>query len=196
MKKGLKKLLSTSAVLAGLVALTACAQAPASEGNAQGEGESEELKTITVTHEYGETPVKEEPKNVVVFDFGILDALDYMGVEVTGLPRSGSLPAHLSKFESDEYANAGSLKEPDLEAVYEMNPDLIIISGRQADYYEELNEYPPDSKQAQLYRNAKNSLAVIGGYNTQAQTGKVLLEMAASEREKEITFLSNTFGSL
>ena len=71
MKKGLKKLLSTSAVLAGLVALTACAQAPASEGNAQGEGESEELKTITVTHEYGETPVKEEPKNVVVFDFDI-----------------------------------------------------------------------------------------------------------------------------
>lgn len=143
MKKGLKKLLSTSAVLAGLVALTACAQAPVSEGNAQGEGESEELKTITVTHEYGETPVKEEPKNVVVFDFGILDALDYMGVEVTGLPRSGSLPAHLSKFESDEYANAGSLKEPDLEAVYEMNPDLIIISGRQSDYYEELNEIAP-----------------------------------------------------
>ena len=29
MKKGLKKLVSTSAVLAGLVALTACAQAPA-----------------------------------------------------------------------------------------------------------------------------------------------------------------------
>ena len=61
-------------------------------------------------------------------------------------------------------------------------------------YYEELNEYPPDSKQAQLYRNAKNSLAIIGGYNSQTQTGKVLLEMAAAEREKEITFLSNTFG--
>ena len=60
-------------------------------------------------------------------------------------------------------------------------------------YYEELNEYPPDSKQAQLYRNAKNSLAIIGGYNTQAQTGKVLLEMAAAEREKEIAFLSNIF---
>lgn len=143
MKKGLKKLLSTSAVLAGLVALTACAQAPASEGNAQGEGESEDLKTITVTHEYGETPVKEEPKNVVVFDFGILDALDYMGVEVTGLPRSGSLPTHLSKYGSDEYGNAGSLKEPDLEAVYEMNPELIIISGRQSDYYEDLNEIAP-----------------------------------------------------
>lgn len=141
MKKGFKNLLSGSAVLAGLVALTACAQTPAGESVAK--GDSEEPKTITVTHEYGETPVTENPENVVVFDFGVLDALDYMGVEVTGLPLSGSLPTHLSKFESDEYANAGSLKEPDLEAVYEMNPDLIIISGRQADYYEELNEIAP-----------------------------------------------------
>lgn len=61
-------------------------------------------------------------------------------------------------------------------------------------YYEELNEYPSDSKQAQLYRNAKSSLAMISGYNTQAQTSKVLLEMAAAEREKEIAFLSNVFG--
>lgn len=143
MKKGLKKLVSTSAVLAGLVALTACAQTSAGEGTAQGGGESEEPKIVTVTHEYGETTMNEEPKNVVVFDLGVLDALDYMGVEVAGLPRSGSLPAHLSKFESDEYGNVGSLKEPDLEAVYEMNPDLIIISGRQSDYYEELNEIAP-----------------------------------------------------
>lgn len=61
-------------------------------------------------------------------------------------------------------------------------------------YYEELNEYPSDSKQAQLYRNAKSSLAIIGGYNSQAQTSKVLLEMAAAEREKEIAFLTNVFG--
>lgn len=61
-------------------------------------------------------------------------------------------------------------------------------------YYEELNEYPSDSKQAQLYRNAKSSLAIIGGYNSQAQTSKVLLEMAAAERAKEIAFLANVFG--
>ena len=143
MKKGLKKLVSTSAVLAGLVALTACAQTSAGNETTQGGGEAEEPKTVTVTHEYGETTVNEEPKNVVVFDLGVLDALDYIGVEVIGVPQSTSLPAHLSKFESDEYQNAGGLKEPDLEAVYEMNPDLIIISGRQSDYYEELNEIAP-----------------------------------------------------
>lgn len=144
MKKGLKKLLSRTVVLAGLVALSACGQTPAQDATAQqGNESSEDPKVVTVKHEYGETPVEVNPEKVVVFDLGVVDALDYLGVEVTGLPRSGSLPAHLSKFESDEYGNAGSLKEPDLEAVYEMNPDLIIISGRQADYYEELNEIAP-----------------------------------------------------
>ena len=66
-----------------------------------------------------------------------------MGVEVKGLPKSGAIPSHLSKFESDEYVNFGGLKKPDLEKIYEMNPGLIIISGRQADYYEELSKIAP-----------------------------------------------------
>ena len=66
-----------------------------------------------------------------------------MGVEITGVPQSSSMPEHLSKFDGSEYANAGSLKEVDLEAVYEMQPDLIIISGRQSDYYEELSKIAP-----------------------------------------------------
>ena len=41
----IKKLLMTSAVLAGLMALTACAQAPAMKEQAQDKGESEEPKT-------------------------------------------------------------------------------------------------------------------------------------------------------
>lgn len=142
MRKGLKQVLSTSAVLVGLMALTACANTQPDEKVAQDEPEA---KKITVTHDYGETEVSQEPKNVVVFDLGVLDALDYMGVgdDVVGLPLSGTLPAHLSKYESEDYANAGSLKEPDLEAVYEMNPDLIIISGRQSAYYDELSEIAP-----------------------------------------------------
>ena len=36
-----------------------------------------------------------------------------------------------------------TLKEPDMEKIFELTPDLIIISGRQADYYEELNKIAP-----------------------------------------------------
>ena len=51
-----------------------------------------------------------------------------MGVDVVGLPK-GSLPEYLSKYKEDKYSDLGGLKEPDFEAINELNPDLIIIPG-------------------------------------------------------------------
>ena len=58
-----------------------------------------------------------------------------MGVEVVGLPKK-SVPEYLSKYKGDAYTDLGGLKEPDFEAINEVKPDLIIISGRQADMYD------------------------------------------------------------
>lgn len=106
------------------------------------EGNSGE-ETLVVSHELGETTVNKNPKRVVVFDYGILDSLDKLEVEgIVGLVQEG-LPEHLSKFESEDYSSVGSLKEPNMEKIFELTPDLIIISGRQADYYEELSKIAP-----------------------------------------------------
>ena len=106
------------------------------------EGNSGE-ETLVVSHELGETTVNKNPKRVVVFDYGILDSLDKLEVEgIAGLVQDG-LPEHLSKFESEDYSSVGSLKEPNMEKIFELTPDLIIISGRQADYYEELSKIAP-----------------------------------------------------
>lgn len=75
---------------------------------------AEETKEITITHQLGETPVKVNPEKVVVFDFGILDSLDKLGVEVTGVPQA-NIPPYLSKYEDGKYENVGGLKEPDFE---------------------------------------------------------------------------------
>ncbi len=66
---------------------------------------------------YGEAVVKKNPEKVVVFDFGILDTLDELGIEVAGLPQA-NIPSYLSKYEDEKYANLGSLKEPDFEAIH------------------------------------------------------------------------------
>ena len=42
-----------------------------------------------------------------------------------------------------EYANVGTLKQPLLEDIAELDPDVIFISGRQATFYEELKEIAP-----------------------------------------------------
>lgn len=97
---------------------------------------------IEVVHELGTTTVPVNPEKVVVFDYGTLETLDKLGVQVTGVPQ-GNLPPHLEEYENDTYENVGSIKEPDFEALAVADPDLIIISGRTSSVYEELSELAP-----------------------------------------------------
>ena len=96
-------------------------------------------EVVTVQDENGTIEVSKNPERVVTFDYGTLDILDNMGVDVIGLPKK-SVPEYLSKYKDDAYGDVGGLKEPDFEAINELNPDLIIISGRQADMYDKFAE--------------------------------------------------------
>ncbi|MFD1065173.1 siderophore ABC transporter substrate-binding protein [Oceanobacillus locisalsi] len=140
MKKSLLFLILASFLLV----LAACGSSDdsgnAEEGNSESEGEDQ---TVTIEHELGETEVPVNPEKVVVFDFGILDTLDQLNIPVEGVAKSGTIPSYLEEYESDEYENIGGLKEPDFEKIAEIDPDLIIISGRQADSYEELQKLGP-----------------------------------------------------
>ncbi|WP_055665796.1 siderophore ABC transporter substrate-binding protein [Desnuesiella massiliensis] len=98
--------------------------------------------TVNIKHELGEATVKKNPKNVVVFDYGVLDSLDKMGIEVAALPKS-NIPAYLEKFKDDKYKDAGTLQEPNFEKISELKPELIIISARQAKLYEEFKKIAP-----------------------------------------------------
>ena len=142
MKKGLLFILM--AVLAVIIA--ACGSASSSdsssnEGSASTDSKTEE-EELVIQHELGETTVQKNPEKVVVFDFGALDTLDKLGVEVAGVPQE-NVPSYLSKYEGETYENVGSLKEPDFEKISEIAPDLILISGRQAEAYEELSKIAP-----------------------------------------------------
>ncbi|QGH34181.1 ABC transporter substrate-binding protein [Gracilibacillus salitolerans] len=114
-------------------------EADASEESAE---DGEQPAEVVVEHELDTTTVPVNPEKVVVFDYGTLETLDELGVEVAGVPQ-GNLPPHLEKFEGEEYTNVGSLKEPDFEALAVLDPDLIIISGRQSEVYEDLAELAP-----------------------------------------------------
>lgn len=106
--------------------------------------EEVESDVVSVTHELDNdaVEVKKNPEKVVVFDFGTLDTLDELGVDIVGLPQT-NVPGYLSKYDDEKYVNVGSLKEPDFEAIHALQPDLIIISGRQSELYEEFKEIGP-----------------------------------------------------
>lgn len=97
---------------------------------------------IEIEHELGTTVVPANPQRVVVFDFGVLDSLDKLGIDVIGLPK-GSIPSYLSKYNDAKYANVGSFFEPDFETINALKPDIIIISGRTASEYDRLSTLAP-----------------------------------------------------
>ena len=96
---------------------------------------------MTIEHSKGTTVVPMNPQKVVVFDLGILDIMDSLGVDVDVAVPTDNLTSYLEKYASA--TNAGGIKQPDIEGIYEFQPDVIFISGRQSDYYDELNEIAP-----------------------------------------------------
>ncbi|HIW33643.1 MAG TPA: siderophore ABC transporter substrate-binding protein [Candidatus Paenibacillus intestinavium] len=133
--------------------------------------------SVKVTHLLGETNAPINPGKVVVFDFGVLDTLDRLGVEsIVAVPQD-SLPAYLEKYASSDYMNAGGLKEPDFEAIDGADPDLIIISGRQSEAYEELTKIAPtiymgvdNADYLNSFTSNVETLATIFGKEEQAAT--------------------------
>lgn len=106
-------------------------------------GKNEREGQLTIPHELGEAVLDPNPERVIVFDFGIADALHHLGIEIIGLPKA-SLPTYLDDiYGSNKYSNVGSLKEPDFEQIAKLKPDLIIISSRQRDLYENFDKIAP-----------------------------------------------------
>lgn len=123
---------------------------------------SESTTTVAVTDANGEkVELSKNPERIVVFDYGVADILKNLGVEIVGLPKSGTLPEILSVYEDDKYANVGDLKEPDFEAIEALNPDLIIIGVRQADQIDSFKEIAPTVYLATNGENYMESFSTV-----------------------------------
>lgn len=125
-----------SAAAAATLALTACG------GSSEAADDPSTASTVTIEHAQGSTEVPVDPQTVFTFDLGALDTMDALGVDVDGVPQ-GTLPAQLAAYAGGDITNIGSMKEPDFEAIAAAAPDLIVISGRVADSYDELSEIAP-----------------------------------------------------
>lgn len=140
-------------VVCALLLLTAC-----SNDNKAAKSEKETV-TIKKTFEYKEknqdhnrgkkktetVTIPKNPKNVIVMDYGALDIMQDLNLEdhIKAIPKgeNGSfLPNYLSKFKDKKYTNLGNPGRPNFEKIAEQDPDLILISFRQA-YTKNLEEF-------------------------------------------------------
>ena len=90
---------------------------------------------------------KTNPAVVAIFSYDALDMLDYVGLENTsiielGIPKS-NVPGYLSKYNTNDVQNVGTLFMPDWDALELFMPDLIIIGRRSAGSYDQLSQQYP-----------------------------------------------------
>lgn len=148
----MKKIISSLILILSIVVLTGCVNIV--------DDKDDDFETITITQEVtkadsrtDENATKEtisevvpvNPKNVAVFDYGILDILDEVGLETLGIEKlavvKSNLPTYLSKYSGQTYGIAGaSLFEPSFDELDLFDADLVIISGRSAWAYNSLKK--------------------------------------------------------
>ena len=150
----------------------------ASASAAQTEGASLTVKTAR-----GDAKVPQNPERIAVYDLGMLDTLNKLGVK-TGLSVDKNQLPYL-----DEYFKttkpAGTLFEPDYEALNAYKPQLIIIGSRAAKAFDKLNEIAPTiemtAETANLKESSKERIDALAQiFGKQAEADKLKAEIDAS----------------
>lgn len=185
-----KYIVGLSVVLLGL-GLAGCSSAN-SEGTSDSTGKAAtsntaKAETIEVSDSNGKITVPKNPKKVVVFDNGSLDTLDALGVgdKVVGAA-TDNLPTYLKDYKTVD--SAGGIKEPDLEKINQMKPDLIIISGRQRDFLDQLNAIATTMYLAvdtsDTWNSIKQNVQTLGQiFGKESAAKKQLAELETSIKE-------------
>lgn len=127
---------------------TACMASMLFVGCSNGATTKEEGKTITVTDVRGEVEIPETPERIVDLS-GNSDILSILGYKVVGTANSDAydytkFPSYLEDTLEGATILGYSMQDTmDVEAVMNLNPDLIVISTVQEKMYDQLSEIAP-----------------------------------------------------
>lgn len=132
------------------------AQTETSQASSSVQSSSEESSsaaapdTVTITTLNGakeavELEIPYNPQRIAVMDLAALDILNTFGLgdRITGVSKGSSIDYLQTYMDDETILNLGTIKEADLEAVMECEPDLIFIGGRLSKQYDALNEIAP-----------------------------------------------------
>lgn len=138
-------------------------------------------QTVSVDTFTGSVDLPPNPESIAVFDLAAFDTLTALGVAVDGVVR----PVYLQYLEAaaEGTVPVGSLFEPDFEAVFALDPDLIIAGGRSSGQVADLTRIAPTIDMTIWENTVGNGLARLRSYG-------VLFG-----KQAEATQLASTFES-
>ncbi|WP_432562213.1 siderophore ABC transporter substrate-binding protein [Kineococcus sp. SYSU DK003] len=195
---------ATVLAVSAALALSAC-----SDGTADAAAEETAATTTTVATNLGDVEIPAEPVRVAALDNTSFQTLLDLGITPVALPKTLLPRTGFEQWATDEsIADAGSHREPVLEAVSEAEPDLIIGGYRFSDYQEDLEkiaptiDIAPDSENPENYvESLKEQTTLIGEiFGKEAEAAELVADLedsvaaAAAQTGGESVFLAVATG--
>ena len=172
MKKHFKKLLLMALMAVMAVGLIACGTDKSDNESTKEEKTSVTITSLDASKNEIELEVPYNPKRIAILDLACLDIIDELGVGDKVVGMASTSIDYLEKYSNDaSIKNLGTIKEADLEAVMECEPDIIFIGGRLSKSYDALSEIAPvvylatDTNEGlvnSVSKNAKTIASIFG----------------------------------
>lgn len=154
------------------VGLIACGTDKSDNESTKEEKTSVTITSLDASKNEIELEVPYNPKRIAILDLACLDIIDELGVGDRVVGMASTSIDYLEKYSNDaSIKNLGTIKEADLEAVMECEPDIIFIGGRLSKSYDALSEIAPvvylatDTNEGlvnSVSKNAKTIASIFG----------------------------------
>ncbi|MCR8635810.1 ABC transporter substrate-binding protein [Paenibacillus radicis (ex Xue et al. 2023)] len=172
---------------------TSAVPAKASEGSAATSAGTAASEEKTIKHVWGTTQLKKVPQKIVALDFSYIDmltALEINPVASVGIGES-SFPEYLKdRFNAKNVVNVGQAKQPNLEVLKSVKPDLIIASPNRHEMIKtQLAEIAPtialdDGSYQAVLSNFSNLADVLDKKEQADKVKKSIADKISSAQEK------------
>lgn len=177
------------------ISLTACGNSSTETKKdktaAEASENTEKPESITITSlnankESAELKVPYDPQRIAILDMASLDIIDNLGLGDRVVGSAGTTLDYLQSYVTNEtIMNLGTIKEADLEAVMECEPDIIFIGGRLSASYDALNEIAPV-----VYLATDTEKGLVESVNDNARTIASIFGLEDEVDEKTAQFSS------
>lgn len=129
-------------------------------------------QAMDIKHELGQVQLDKPPKKVIALDWALTETVLSLGVNPIGVADVQGYQSWVKKPElNDSAMDVGSRREPNLELITELKPDVILISQHMSSMYEKLNAIAPTLVYT-IYSNKKTPL--VSAKEITLQLGKLL----------------------
>jgi ferric citrate transport system substrate-binding protein len=141
---------------------------------------------VEITHDLGTTDVPDNPQRIVVLEYSFVDSLAAVGVSPVGIAddntRESIIPAYTAII-GDDWTSVGLRREPSLEVIASLQPDLIIAdTSRHEAIYGALSEIAPTIVFDSL----------TGTYDVAIEAAKTIAHAVGKDAEMEARLAQHT----